>query len=70
MANGTRNETKTFKFNRPGSLSCQSFMELIRALTFYAVEKNRYAVKRVVNEMASRQGISASEMASEIRSTF
>ena len=60
-------ETKTFRFTRPGDLGKQTLQELQAALTFYAVEGNRYAAENIVKQMGSRRGMTGAEMAAAIK---
>ncbi len=59
--------TPRFEFTRPGDLGKQTFVELRKALSFYAIEGNRYAVENIVREMASRRNTTAPKMASAVK---
>lgn len=45
----------------------ETFAELREAVTFYALNGNKFAVENIVREMASRKGMPAAEMAAAIR---
>ena len=52
---------------RGAGLGHQTFRELREALTFYAVERNLYAVEHIVKEMAARRRVTGAEMAAAIK---